>query len=172
MADPYLERSLPRWHPHGVRPERFLTEALQMAVDRQWSIRDLLCSATHFLAETVAQAVRRRLPADAPISEMVLTGGGQQNGMLLHEIATRLPQIPPVRIAELGWDGQQLEAASVAMLALMFLDQVPANPTAVTGAEVSRVLGRITPGSPQNWQRLLQKLTGNHSVVRPLRSAI
>ena len=172
LADPYFERPLPRWHPHGVRPERFLTESLQMAVQRHWSIQDLLCSATHFIAETVSRAIRRRLPDDAKVGQMVLTGGGQHNGMLLREIASRLPEIPMVRIGELGIDSGALDAAAVAVLALMFLDQVPANPTAVTGAEPPRVLGRITSGSPQNWQRLLQELTGIQPVVRPLRSAI
>ena len=28
-----LSAPLPRWHPRGVRPERFLTDALQMAVE-------------------------------------------------------------------------------------------------------------------------------------------
>jgi len=172
LADPYFERPLPRWHPHGVRPERFLTDSLQMAVQWRWSIRDLLCSATHFIAETVSQAVRRRLPDDANIEQIVLTGGGQHNGMLLREIGSRLPGMPLTRIGELGIDGGSLEAAAVAVLALMFLDQIPANPTGVTGAAPPRVLGRITPGSPQNWQRLMHELTGVRPVIRPLRSAI
>jgi anhydro-N-acetylmuramic acid kinase len=172
LADPYFERPLPRWHPHGVRPERFLTESLQMAVQRRWSIRDLLCSATHFIAETVSRAVRRRLPDDARIGQMVVTGGGRHNGMLLREIASRLPDTPVVRIGELGMESDALDAAAAAVLALMFLDRVPANPTAVTGAECPRVLGRITPGSPQNWRRLLEQLTGSQPAVRPLRSAI
>jgi anhydro-N-acetylmuramic acid kinase len=172
LADPYFERPLPRWHPQGVRPERFLTESLQMAVEREWSIRDLLCSATHFVAETVVRAFRRRLPEDANVGQILVTGGGQLNGMLLREIAARLPEIPLVRIGELGINREALDATAVAVMGLMFLDQVPANPTSVTGAELPRVLGRITPGSPQNWQRLLQGLTGSRPVVRPLRSAM
>lgn len=172
LADPYFERLLPRWHPHGVRPERFLTDALQMAVERSWSIRDLLCSATHFLAETVAAAVRRRVPQDDRVARIVLAGGGQHNGMLLREIGARLPGVPLTRSAELGVEAEAMDAACAAVLGLMFLDQVPANLPAVTGADVPRVLGRITPGSAQSWQRLLQRLTGSQSVVRPLRSAI
>jgi anhydro-N-acetylmuramic acid kinase len=170
-ADPYFERPLPRWHPHGVRPERFLTDALQMAVDRGWSVRDLLCSATHFLAEMVARALSRRLPSDARVDQIVVTGGGQQNGMLLRELG-RLTAAPLVRIASLGIPGEAFEPAGIALLSLLHLDQVPANPTAVTGAEVPRILGRLTPGSPLNWQRLLQSSSGSSSAVRPLRSAI
>ena len=172
LADPYFERPLPRWHPQGVRPERFLTESLQMALENDWSIRDLLCSATHLIAETILEAIRRRLPGGVAIDQVLLGGGGQHNGMLLREIASRLPEVSLVPVSDVGMGGEGLDAASVAVLALMFLDQVPGNPPAVTGADVSRVLGRITPGSPQVWQRLLHELTGSRSSVRPLRSAI
>ena len=171
FADPYFDRPLPRWHPRGVRPERFLTDALQIAVDSGWSVRDLLCSATHFIAETVALALRRRLPEDAQIDEIVVTGGGQQNGMLLREIG-RTTQVPLVRTGELNVPGEALGPATIAVLALLYLDQVPANQTAITGTEVPRLLGRLTPGSPQSWQRLLQTTAGSSPAPRPLRSAL
>ena len=52
-----------------------------MAVEFDWSVRDLLCTATHFLAQAIAQARARRLPEDAAVDEVVVTGGGQFNGM-------------------------------------------------------------------------------------------
>jgi anhydro-N-acetylmuramic acid kinase len=171
LGDPYFDGPLPRWHPRGVRPERFLADALHKAVDRGWSVRDLLCSATHFVAETIAAAFRKRLPEDAAISQIVVTGGGQHNGLLLGEIG-RLTEVPPVRTSELGIPNEAMGPASIAVLALLYLDQVPANPTAVTGAEVPRLLGRITPGSPQSWQRLLHSAAGSSPAVRPLRSAL
>jgi anhydro-N-acetylmuramic acid kinase len=172
LRDPYFKTPLPRWHPHGVRPERFLSEALRLAVDRGWSVRDLLCSATHFLVESIAQTIAQRLPEDLGVREIVLTGGGQQNGMLLGEIVGRLPEISVRRVADFGMDGEVLGPASVALMALLHLDQVPANHPAVTGAETCRVLGRLTPGSPQSWQRLMEEFTTARPEVRPLRSAI
>jgi 1,6-anhydro-N-acetylmuramate kinase len=71
-----------------------------MAVDAGWSVRDLLCTACHFVAEAVARSVRERLPKLPPIQQMLLCGGGQHNGMLLRGIAARLPDIPTVRAAE------------------------------------------------------------------------
>lgn len=170
-ADPYFDRPLPRWHPRGVQPERFLTDAVQMAVDRGWSVQDLLCSATHFIAETVSSALSRRLPEDAQVDEIVMTGGGQHNGLLLREIA-RLTEIPLSRIGTEGIPSEALGPASIGLLAMLYLDQVPANQMAVTGAEVPRLLGRLTPGSPQNWQRLLQIAASSSPAVRPLRSAM
>jgi anhydro-N-acetylmuramic acid kinase len=170
--DPYFKTPLPRWNPHGVRPERFLTDSLTMAVESGWSVRDLLCTATHFLAEIIARTITRRLPEDALFDEMLLSGGGQQNGMLLREIAVRLPGLPLKRIAEFGVSGEMLGPTSVAVLALLHMDQVPANPPAVTGTETSRVLGRLTPGSPQSWQRMLEALSSSRPAVQPLRSVL
>jgi anhydro-N-acetylmuramic acid kinase len=171
LTDPYFRRPLPRWQPRGVRPERFLLDAMRTAVDRGWSVRDMLCTATHFIAETIALAVRRCLPGDTKVDEIVLTGGGQHNGMLLREIATRLPEIPITRMGQFGPSGEALVPACIALLALFHLDEVPANLSAVTGTEVPRVLGRLTPGSPQSWKRLLAELTTRRPATRPLRAA-
>lgn len=169
LGDPYFDRPPPRWHPRGVRPERFLTDSLQMAVDSGWSVQDLLCSATHFVAEAVAQTLRRRLPEDAMIDEILVTGGGQQNGLLLREIS-RTTQLPLARTAELDIPDEALGPAVIAVLALLYLDQVPANPTAITKAEIPRPLGRLTPRCPDNRQRPLKKSAGLSPAAGSLRA--
>ncbi len=172
LADPYFRRPLPRWHSRGVRPERFLLDAMKMAVDHGWSIRDLLCTATHFLADGVALAARRLLPEEATVDEILVAGGGQHNGMLLGELALRFPKTTMTRLTELGIDSEALAPACAAILALFHLDQVPASRPEITGAEVARVLGRLTPGSPQSWQHLLGVMGASRPAVRPLRSAL
>ena len=52
-------------------------------------------------------------------------------------------------LSELGLSDDSLPPACTALLALFHLDQVPGNVRSVTGAEVPRVLGRLTPGSPR-----------------------
>jgi anhydro-N-acetylmuramic acid kinase len=172
LRDPYFERPLPRWNPRGVRPERFLMDSMQMAIDAGWTVRDLLCTATHFVADAVTSAIRRRLPDDLPLDQIVVTGGGQHNGMLLREIGARLPRLPIVRLADLGIAPEAFGPATIGLLAALQLDQTPGNSTAITGADTPRVLGRLTPGSPQHWQQLLVTIAGNPTAVRPLRSAI
>ena len=171
LLDPGFHGPLPRWHPRGVRPERFLTDGLQMAVESGWSVRDLLCSATHFLAETVALALRKALPEDAALDEIIVTGGGRHNGMLLREIG-RFSELPLVPIEETTMPPEAIGPTCVALLAMLCLDDVPANATAITGTTTPRILGRLTPGSPQNWQRLLHAYGGVLPAVRPLQSAV
>jgi anhydro-N-acetylmuramic acid kinase len=172
LSEAWFDRPLPRWHPHGVRPERFLNDAIRMAVEADWSVRDLLCTATHLVAESVVRAIGRRLPEQTPIDQIILAGGGRQNGLLLRKMAAGLPETTLTPIDELGIADRALGPASIAVLAFCHLDQVPANPTAVTGAEIPRVLGRLTPGSPQSWQRLLAQMSGSQPAIRPLRSAV
>ncbi|NLE38275.1 MAG: hypothetical protein GX621_09655 [Pirellulaceae bacterium] len=172
LADHALSRTLPCWHPRGIRPDRFFNDAVRMAVEANWSVQDMLCTATHLIAETVSRAARDRLPSDLSVDRVVITGGGQHNGMLLREIVARLDRIPLSRASELGVLDEALEPACSAILALFHLDQVPGNVGAVTGAEIPRVLGRLTPGCPQNWQRLLDHMTGAEPTLRPLRSAL
>lgn len=175
LSDPYFESPLPRWQPRGVSAERFLGDALQMAIAHDWSIRDMLCTATHFIAAAVIRSVQCHLPrqtgSDRP-AEIIAAGEGRKNGMLLREIASRLPDIPIRRIDDLGFKDESLHPAAAALLGLMHLDQTPGNSPSVTGVDVARVLGRLTPGSPQNHQRLLMHLGAAVPAVRPLRSAV
>jgi len=172
LSREYFQSPLPRWDPHGVCPQPFLDDSLRMALEHGWSVRDLLCSATHFVADTIALAFERMPSSQADIEGMLLSGGGQSNGMLLREIASRLPQVNSARLEQRGINTDTLDAASAAVLALLHLDQVPANLPAVTGADVGRVLGQLTPGSPRTWQHLLERLGGRRLAVRPLRSAL
>lgn len=173
LRDPYFQRGLPRWHPLGVRAERFLTEAVRLAVQSDWSVRDLLCTATHFIAETSARAVQRFVPRDPPVEEFVLSGGGKQNGLLLREMAARLPGVRLTRLSvELGIPHETLGAVCSALLALMHVAGMPGNHSTITGTTVPRVLGRLTPGTPQAWHRLVRVVAEGRTHARSLRAAV
>jgi anhydro-N-acetylmuramic acid kinase len=171
LKDPYFERPLPRWHPLGCRHEQELTETVRMAIDAGWSVRDLLCTACHFIAATVARAIRERLPCDEA-GEILLSGGGQQNGMLLRGLASRLTAWRMTRTADLGLPDAAIDPASAALLALLHVDHTPANPMSLTGASSPRVLGRLTPGSPSRWHRLLSEMAAHRPAMMSLRSAV
>jgi len=172
LADPYFSRPLPRWHPQGVAAARFLGEAMQMAMERDWAVRDLLCTATHFIAQIIATAILRQLPRMPVVEEILVVGGGRHNGLLLRELEERLPEVALVRPSQFGPAASALEPASAAVLALLHLDQTPANHMAITGAHAPRVLGRLTPGSPQRWSRLVRQLADALPSAVPLRSAV
>ena len=172
LADPYFDQPPPRWHPLGVRPNDELNATVRMAIETGWSIRDLLCSATHFIADCVGRAVQQHVPSRPAIEELLITGGGQDNGMLLGEIAARLPGIPLRRTVEIGLPANQLEAAAVAVATTLHTDMVPGNHPAITGTRVPRVLGRLTPGTPAAWQRLIRYAQAATPAYTTLRNAM
>jgi anhydro-N-acetylmuramic acid kinase len=171
QGDPYFERPLPRWHPLGVRPDGFLTDSYRLAVDSNWSVRDLLCTATHFLAQMVADIVQRRLPAGYPVDELVLTGGGIQNGLLMRHIAARLPTMPIVRLVERYCPVDAFKPAVAAVVGLMMIDGQPATLPEISGASEPCLAGRLTPGSPAAWRRLLAEMLTPAVSGPALRSA-
>jgi anhydro-N-acetylmuramic acid kinase len=172
LQDPYFQRPTPRWHPLGCRHEQELTQTVRMAVEAGWSVRDLLCTACHFIAEATVRAVTQRLPRLAEGEEVIIAGGGQHNGMLLRGIASRLTGNPLVRTVDLGIADAAIEPAAAALLALMHIDHTPVNPMALTGASAPRVLGSLTPGAPARWQRLLAEMAAHRPAMMSLRSAV
>jgi 1,6-anhydro-N-acetylmuramate kinase len=96
--------------------------------------------------------------------------GGRRNGLLLREIKHRLPGVQVCLIEDLGIQSEDLSPAAIAGLTFLHIDQVPVSPT--SGTEAPRILGRLTPGSPTNWHRLLREMTRHVPPKMTLRSAI
>jgi anhydro-N-acetylmuramic acid kinase len=150
---------------------RFVKSGLEQSVG-SWSVRDLLCTSAYLVAEVVRRSIERRLPTEPAIDEIVVTGGGQHHGLLMKELAERMAPVPILRESDLGLPPHARDGAMAATLALLHLDETPACPTAITGAQTPRVLGRLTPGSPQAWQRMLHTIAMRAPSAVSLRSAI
>lgn len=156
------------WSPYGVSVLPFVY-ALEQSIYRTASLEDQLASATYFLARQIVNFVLHQVPASYPVGELLVMGEGTQNRLLMRWLSEWLTVIPIRRLDDLGQD-RSLLAASVAALAMMHIWHIPL--TASRGGEVPRVLGSITPGSPSNWQRVLQEMTSHAPWLLPLREAI
>jgi anhydro-N-acetylmuramic acid kinase len=162
----------PSWSPQGVAPDWFLDQSIRAALESGWSMRDLLCTATHLIAESIARAVGQHIPKAPALWQVIFCGGGQQNGLLLREIGRRLPHAEGVRVDTLGIPTQDLSALAVAVLTVMHLDQIPQTRPFITGTDAPRLLGRLTPGAPRQWQSLLRRLNEHSPATMSLRSAV
>lgn len=172
LQSPELTSTQLAWQPDGVPVEGFFDEAIRLGVASNWSICDLLCSANSLIAELAARLIRSKIPKIPPLGELLVTGGGKKNGLLLCELAARLPELELTPITVLGIRPELLDATCAAMLALLHLLQSPASGTMITGSSAPRVLGRLTPGSPHNWQRAVKELAANTPAMMSLRSAV
>jgi anhydro-N-acetylmuramic acid kinase len=153
LAHPALQRRPPRAIPMQMFGPEFAAQAVQQAKQLEGSLHDALCTATHFVARCLGQALSRFLP-DRP-ARVLVSGGGVRNGFLWKLLEQQLPGLPMERIDQHGVPAGARKAVAFAGLAALTLDGVPANVTSATGAAGSRLLGSITPGSPANWARCM-----------------
>lgn len=127
---------------------------VQLARQRGWHALDVLCTAHHWLAQLVADAVYR-LMGDARPTRVLVTGWGHRNGFLWQLMQERLPASPLERSDAYGVPAETAQAIRAAVLAGLLLDQVPASVPQITGSCGPRLLGSWSPGSLSNWSRCL-----------------
>jgi anhydro-N-acetylmuramic acid kinase len=134
----------------------FVGETLQLAVERGWSVADVLCTATHFVAACPADAVRQFVLREQSIEQVIVVGRGTQNGFLLRMLEEQFADagITTIALADIARD--TYEAMAAAVLGCLALDGVSANLPGVTGAIGPRLLGQFVPGSIRSWQRCVE----------------
>lgn len=80
---------------------------------------------------------------EQPVEQVFVCGGGVYNKVLMAALQRHLPRQQLRSTAALGVDPQQVEAMAFAWLAYCFMQRIPANLPAVTGASRRAVLGGL-----------------------------
>jgi anhydro-N-acetylmuramic acid kinase len=155
LLHPALQKRPPRGVPRHMFGTEFAVASVQQARQKGWSLHDLLCTATHFVAQSVTSSLRRFLPTGQPVQRVLLSGGGVKNGLLWHLLEQQLGGVPMDRTEKFGIPSDSRKALAFGILAALTIDGVAANVPSATGASASRLLGSITPGASSNWARLL-----------------
>lgn len=142
LDDPWYRLPPPRSTGREVFGRTFTERWVARCRRLGGSAEDIVATATALTAETVADAYRRFLPC--PPDEVVVTGGGARNPVLVAMLRERLPA--PVRTAEeMGWNGDAKEAVAFAILADRTMQGLPGNVPRATGASRPVILGSVTP---------------------------
>ncbi|MCD9876463.1 anhydro-N-acetylmuramic acid kinase [Streptomyces guryensis] len=102
---------------------------------------DVVTTLTALTARTVADAV---LTVGA--TEVIASGGGVRNPVLMGKLGQRLPGIPLRASDELGLASDAKEAYAFAVLGFLTAHGLAGTEPASTGARHASVLGSITPG--------------------------
>ncbi|MFW5947465.1 MAG: anhydro-N-acetylmuramic acid kinase [Gemmatimonadota bacterium] len=148
LADPYFRRPPPR----STGRERFGRAYVEdVAGDRRPRDRNawagLVATLTALVASSIADGITRWADP-GPGGEVVVTGGGAENPVLMDRLAGALGPIPVRHGAVLGIDPAAKEAIAFGVLAWAHVTSRPANVPSATGAAGPRVLGSLTPGTP------------------------
>ena len=148
-AHPFLAADPPKSTGREVFGRPFVEELVQRYPRQSradWC--DLVATLTVFTARTIDDAIDRWV-APHGADEVVVTGGGARNPLLLRLLREALAPLPVLEGGAVGIDSDAKEAIAFAALAWAHVRGMPGNVPEATGAEGPRVLGSYTPGSAQ-----------------------
>ena len=164
-SHPFLALELPKWLGPRDFTGEFVYQTVQLACERGWSVADVLCTATHFVAACSADAVRQYLAKDQMLDQVVLVGRGTQSGFLLRLLHEQFAAIGLMHVSLPEIPGESYEAATAAVLGCLALDGIPSNIPAVTDSTGPRIAGQLVPGTVANWHRCV---TWMQRTVKPI----
>jgi anhydro-N-acetylmuramic acid kinase len=135
---------LARPPPKTTGKERYhhgFTEAALDELGRDVGGDDLLATLTAHAAEVAAAECRRHR-----VAEVIASGGGTENPVLMTALAERVAPARLRPIDGLGVPSPAKEAYAFAVLGFLTWHGLPGNVPSCTGARRPAVLGSLTPG--------------------------
>jgi len=117
----------------------------------EWGIRkgvrpkSVLRTATDFTAIALADACKRYIMVKGPVDELIISGGGALNPLLMERIRAEFEGHPVLLSDDYGLPIKAKEAICFAILARETILGRPSNLPSATGAAGPRILGQICP---------------------------
>ena len=142
MAHPFFDMKPPK----STGREDFGTDMVQKILDREEKGEDLVRTTTQFTVESIVQELKRFVLPRCEIHEVIASGGGTKNPIMMDLLDRALGNIAFKRLDDLGMASEAKEAIAFAVLAYQTVNGHPGNVPSVTGADKQVVLGSITPG--------------------------
>lgn len=143
LADRYFRRVPPKTAGREQFGEAYCRRLL--AWGRRHSARsaDLVHTATMLTALSVVDAFHRFILPRETIQQLIVSGGGVHNPLVMAQIQAALPGIEILGSAELGVPEDAKEAFAFAILAYETCHGRPANLPGATGAKRAAILGKV-----------------------------
>ena len=139
---PFLEQPPPKSAGREEFGTAFAGRVKAFAQSLSLSPANMLATVTAFTAYSIADAYVRFLPT-LP-DEVIVSGGGAVNPVLMRLLREKLSPIPVVAAEEIGIAAQAREAVAFAVLAELVLRGEPATLPNVTGASRGAMSGSVT----------------------------
>ncbi|MGQ9461816.1 MAG: anhydro-N-acetylmuramic acid kinase [Candidatus Fervidibacter sp.] len=145
MSHSFLRQPPPKSTGREMFGENFLWEVLERANLLGLTEHDTVATLTAFTAASIADAIKRFvLPKFGSIDELVVSGGGVNNPVLMSMLKENLPSVPVRRSDEFGINADAKEAIAFAILAHRTVLGMTGNLPSATGAKLPVILGNIT----------------------------
>src|SRR2546421_4755664 len=149
LGDPYLKLPPPKSTGREYYGHAYLKMLFSLGRHYRASPNDLIRAATIFTALSVVDALNRFVLPTTKIQQLIVSGGGAHNPLILAQLAAALPGIEVLPSGRLGIPEDAKEALAFALLAYETFHQRPANLPSATGARGLAILGKISYAPPR-----------------------
>jgi len=144
MKDPYLKLEPPKSTGREYYGQAYLRKLLKRMRQLGASPDDLIRAATIFTALSVVDALERFVLPRTKIDQLIVSGGGAHNPLIMAQLAAALAPIEVMPSSALGVDVDAKEAYAFALLAYETWHRRNGNLPSATGARRGAVLGKIS----------------------------
>lgn len=144
MAHPYISRPCPKSTGREVFGREMVIQLIEQYRIEANAFPDLIATLTRFTAEAIYDNYRRFFRDSHPLDELVISGGGAQNPVIVKHLKNLFQGVKIANITEYGIPAGAKEALAFAILAACRVWDIPGNVPNVTGADHPVVLGKLT----------------------------
>ncbi len=149
LRDPYLRIGPPKSTGREYYGHAYVKKTLALGRRYRAKPNDLIRAATIFTALSVVDALNRFVLRKTKIDQLIVSGGGARNPLILAQLSAALPGIEVLPSSRLGIPEDAKEAFAFALLAYETFHQRPANLPSATGARGPAILGKIAYTPPR-----------------------
>jgi len=149
MKDPYLKLRPPKSTGREYYGRAYVKNLITAGRRHHAKPADLIRATTIFTALSIVDALHRFVLPKHKIHQLIVSGGGARNPLILAQLAAALPQMEIVPSAQLGVPEEAKEAYAFALMAYETFHQRPANLPSATGAQGPAILGKISYAPPR-----------------------
>jgi anhydro-N-acetylmuramic acid kinase len=149
MRDPYLKLAPPKSTGREYYGHAYLKNVFALGHRHAAKPNDLIRAATIFTALSVVDALNRFVLTKTKIHQLIVSGGGAYNPLILAQLSAAFPSIEVLPSSRLGIPEDAKEAFAFALLAYETFHQRPANLPSATGARGPAILGKISYAPPR-----------------------
>jgi anhydro-N-acetylmuramic acid kinase len=143
MRDPYLRKAPPKTAGREQFGRAYAHKLLEWGKRRRARQEDLVRTATLFTSLSIADSLRRFVLPRARVSQMIVSGGGARNPLMMAQLAAALPEIEIVPASRFGVPEDAKEAFAFAVLAYEAYHGRANNLSSATGARHPVVMGKL-----------------------------
>jgi anhydro-N-acetylmuramic acid kinase len=130
--------------PKSAGREQFGREYVAALLSRGLDGLDLIATATAFTSSSIADAIGRFVAPRMRVDDLIVSGGGLHNPVILRGLAERLPGVKIAPSDDFGVNSDAKEAIAFAILAHESFHRRPANLPSATGARHGCILGKLS----------------------------